>query len=142
MERLSRMWIAVATAICGILAATSWAVAVHTSADTPEIHEVVVKAANGGQSIQSKAIVLFAPALFQTFICLMLLNPLVRWKPLIRRAAEKAAPKDLWTEATIGRFRFPTVLNAITLALCVASGMSLYWTIARAEELLSKSLLP
>jgi hypothetical protein len=137
MERSSRMWLAAATAICSVLATISWAVAVYTFTNTPQIHDVVVRAANGGQSTQSKTIFLFAPTFFATFICLMLLNPLARWKRLIEKAAERAAPKELWAESTIGRFRFPTVLNAIILALCAASGMSLYWTVVRAGHLLN-----
>jgi hypothetical protein len=138
MEKSTRLRLAVGAAVCGVSAAIGWAVAIYAYSNTPEIHEVVVRAANGGQSIHSKTAFLFAPAVFPIFFCLMILNPLIRWKKVIRKAIERAAPKDLWTEPTIGRFRFATVLSGVNIGLCIFSVAVLYKIIERAEYLLSK----
>jgi len=132
------MWLVVGVAFSAVLAAFSWSVAFYASANTPEIHEVVVKAANGGQSIQSKTTFLFVQPVFQTFAFLMLLNPLIRWKYFVRKAAEKASPKDLWTEPTMGRYNFATLVRGMTIALCIANGIGVYWVVENAGYLLGK----
>lgn len=138
MEKSTRMWLAIGTVFCGVLAAVSWCVAIYAFKNTPGMQDMVVNAANGGQSIQSKSAFLFAPPAFATFYFLMLLNPLARWKSVVRKATEKAVPKDLWTDPTIGRFRFATVALGVTVGLCVASGMTLSLVVERAVYLLSK----
>lgn len=105
MEKSTRMWLVRGAAACGVLAAISWAVAIYAYSNAPEIHEVVIKAANGGHSVQSKAEFLFAPAIFPTFYFLMILISLIRWKSVVRKAIERAVPKDLWTQPTIGPYR-------------------------------------
>ncbi len=142
MEKSTKTWVNICAAVAGLLAVIGWVVAIYASGRTPEIKELVVKAPNGGQSTQSKAMFLFAPVIFQTFIFVMFLNTLIRWKRTVQRAAERAAPKDLWAVPTVGQYRFSTVVRFVTAGLCAGSGMSLYWIIERAEELLSKSLLP
>jgi len=135
MEESTRMWLATGAAICGVLAAIGWAVAIYAFTDTPEIHEVIVKAANGGQSNQSKAVFLFVPAACQTFLCWMLLNPIVRWKHYIRRVAERMAPNDMWVTKR-GGLTFPTLCRLTSAGVCVASGVNLYWAVERASYLI------
>jgi len=105
------MRLAVGTLIC-VLAKIGWTTATHGSISTPETPEMAIKAANGGKLTESKITFLFAPAVYQTFVCLLLLNPLIRWTRFVQKAIEKAGPKDLWTGSTIGRFRFPVAVDA------------------------------
>ena len=138
MERLTRIRVAIAAVVCCALAAITWTVAIYAYNNTPEIHNVVIKAANDDQLIESKAKYLFVPAAFPIFFCLMILNPLIRWRTVVRKAVARAAPKDLWTEPTIGRFRFATVWNGVNIGVCVLSGLTLYEVVERAEYLLGK----
>jgi hypothetical protein len=117
-----RIWIAIGAAICGVLAVVGWAVAIYAYQDTPEIHDVVVKLENGGQAIQSKGVFLFAPAVCQTFLCWMLLHPLVWSKAFARKVAKYQDKSTLsilaWSKT-------------VSVSVSVSSGVCLYWLVVR-----------
>jgi hypothetical protein len=129
MEKSERIWVATGAAICGVLALIGWSVAIYAFNKTPEIHDIIVKAANGGQSNQSKSVFLFAPPVGQTFLCWMLLNPILRPKEAARKAAIQNAqggvPVSTWSKFA-------------SSGLCVLSSIFLYYLIGRADYVISQ----
>jgi hypothetical protein len=138
MEKTTRMWLGGGAILCAILAAIGWLIAAHAYTKTPQIHEVVLHA-SGVTTPQSKAVFLFLPPAFQTFLCWMLVYPNVRWTTYLNRVAAAVAPKDVWTAKMGGRFTFPTFCRIASVGLCVVSGINLYWAIVRADYLINGS---
>lgn len=133
-EKSARAALAIGAVICAVLAAIGWTIAIYAWRKTPTIHDVVMPDANGRQTTENKAGFLFVPAVMQTFMIIMLLNPLIRWKRSLQKISASVAPAELWTfkrgVTILGYFR------AISIVITALNATMLYWLIERVKYLL------
>jgi hypothetical protein len=130
MEKATLMWMAICAAICGLLTAIAWSVAIYAFVATPSIHEVVLPSAHGEQVTQGKAVFLFLSPLAQTWLFWMVLYPTITWDRFVKKAEKRSAPFDVW-QTKMGGMTFPTLCKTISAAVCVASSANLYWGLQR-----------
>ena len=135
MEKKIWTWLAVTAAICGLLAIVCWSIVIYLFVNTPNVHEIIVSSDHGGPQVRGKASALFFPAVYQTLIFAMTLAPVVRFKKMIQKVAERVAPLNIW-ETTGGGPRYQTTFRIWCLGMYAISGINLYSASQSIEALL------
>lgn len=102
MEKTIWTWFAVTAAICGSLVVLCWSIAAYLFVSTPTVHEIILSTDHGAPQVKDKASALFFPAAYQTLIFVMTLFPLIQFKKMIQKIAERYAPRDIWDTSAGG----------------------------------------